>query len=106
LMSALGDWVVAQGLEHVFVSPGSRSTPLALALSRHPEVSVHVHLDERSSAFFGLGLAKPTGRPVVVAGTSGGAPTNLFPPVVEASMSRPSLVLLTADRPAELHGVG
>jgi len=105
-MRAFAGALVRSGVGEVGLSPGSRSTPLALAVAREPGLHAHVHLDERASAFFALGVAKAAGHPAAVVTTSGTAAANLFPAVVEASMARVPLLLLTADRPPELRGVG
>ncbi len=99
------EWVRA-GVRDAVVCPGSRSTPLALALVRRSELRVHVRLDERGAGFFAIGLAGATGRPVVVSVTSGTAAAELHPAVVEAHHGRVPLILCTADRPPELHDVG
>lgn len=90
------------GGEHGVLSPGSRSAPLTLGFARHPQLSKHVLLDERSAGFFALGLAKRTGKPVALIGTSGTAVVNFMPAIVEASESGVPLLVLTADRPPEL----
>ncbi|MEJ7582629.1 MAG: 2-succinyl-5-enolpyruvyl-6-hydroxy-3-cyclohexene-1-carboxylic-acid synthase [Acidimicrobiales bacterium] len=93
------------GLVHAVLSPGSRSTPLALALARS-DLALHVHLDERSAGFIGLGIGVATGRPAVVLTTSGTAAAELHPAVVEAHQGQVPLIVVTADRPPELQDVG
>ena len=98
------DELVRCGVREVVVSPGSRSTPLVLAASARPELRPVVRIDERSAAFFALGVGKGTGRPAAVITTSGTAVANLFPAVVEADRAGVPLLLLTADRPPRLRG--
>lgn len=100
------DALARSGVRHVCVCPGSRSTPLALAFDRHPALRVWMHLDERSAAFFALGLAKALREPVAALSTSGTAAVNFAPAVAEARYGRVPLIALTADRPPELREVG
>lgn len=90
------------GLRYVILSPGSRSTPLAMAFAARKGIEAIPVLDERSAGFFALGLARRTGRPVAVVCTSGTAAANYHPAVIEAAESGLSLLVLTADRPPEM----
>ena len=106
LASAFVEELARGGLRQAVVSPGSRSTPLAVALWRQAKIEVSVVVDERSAAFFALGAAQATGTPVALLCTSGTAAANYHPAICEADESAIPLVALTADRPAELRGVG
>lgn len=94
------------GLSSAVLSPGSRSTPLTVAFAEARDITTVSVLDERSAGFFALGRAKQTGTPVVLVCTSGTALANFHPAVMEASNARVPLLLLTADRPPELHDSG
>lgn len=100
------DELVAAGVTDAVVCPGSRSTPLALALRAHPGLRVRVLIDERSAGFFALGMGRAARRPAVVLTTSGTAAAELLPAVVEASLGRVPLLVITADRPPELRDRG
>ena len=93
------------GVTDAVVAPGSRSTPLALALAADPRLRLHVHHDERSAAFVALGLGKASGRPAVLLCTSGTAAAEFHPAVVEAHQAEVPMVICTADRPPELRDV-
>ena len=98
--------LVEAGLKHIVLVPGSRHTALVLAFAKHPALTVHSHLDERSAAFYALGLAMATGQPTAITCTSGSAGANMFPAIVEAHQSRVPLIVITADRPPELRHSG
>ena len=96
------DELARLGVREVALAPGSRSTPLVMACARDGRFRLRVHLDERSTAFFALGVGRGSGRPAAVITTSGTAAANLFPAVIEASQSAVPLLILTADRPHHL----
>lgn len=95
-----------EGVEHVVISPGSRSTALTLAFATHAGFTKHISIDERSAAFMALGLAKASGKPSVLVCTSGTALANYYPAVIEASQSGVPLIILSADRPPHYRSIG
>ena len=100
--SVLAETLARCGLQDAVISPGSRSTPLTLALVRHPAITCVPVVDERSAGFFALGIAKRTHRPVALLCTSGSAGANYLPAVIEAWESGTPLLVITADRPPEM----
>src|SRR5882724_10929653 len=94
LASAMAEELARCGVRRAAISPGSRSTPLAVALWRAPQIEVSVHVDERSAGFFALGAAQATGSPVAVLCTSGSAAANLHPAVAEADEAAVPLLVL------------
>jgi 2-succinyl-5-enolpyruvyl-6-hydroxy-3-cyclohexene-1-carboxylate synthase len=100
------DELARTGLEHVCIAPGSRSTPLVIAFAENPDISVHSLIDERSAAFFALGLGLATGKPAALVCSSGTATANFYPAVIEARYSNVPMLILTADRPPELRASG
>jgi 2-succinyl-5-enolpyruvyl-6-hydroxy-3-cyclohexene-1-carboxylate synthase len=102
----LVETLARSGVTHAVISPGSRSTPLTLALAAHPSIEAIPVLDERSAAFFALGLAKQHGRPTVLVCTSGTAGANYFPAIIESQESGVPLIAITADRPPEMRECG
>ncbi|MBI2514535.1 MAG: 2-succinyl-5-enolpyruvyl-6-hydroxy-3-cyclohexene-1-carboxylic-acid synthase [Opitutae bacterium] len=100
--SVLVETLARLGVRQAVISPGSRSTPLTMQFARHPQFEAIPVLDERSAAFFALGLARQSRRPVVLLCTSGTAGANYFPAIVEARESGVPLLVITADRPPEM----
>jgi len=98
--------LVRNGVESFFISSGSRSSPLTLAVATHPKAKAMIHFDERGSAYRALGTISATKKPCVVITTSGTAAANVFPAVIEASKKKVPLIILTADRPPELRWTG
>ncbi len=90
------------GLHHTCICPGSRSTPLVMSLAQNPRIKTWVHLDERSAAFFAIGISRALNEAVAIVSTSGTAAANFFPAVIEAYYSHVPILVVTADRPPEL----
>ena len=95
-----------KGVRYACISPGSRNAPLVKAFIENKNIKCFSHIDERSNAYFALGIAKKEQEPVVILTTSGTATANLFPAIVESYLSMTPLIIITADRPEELMDSG
>ena len=102
----LTDEFVKMGIKYACLSPGSRSTPLVMAIGQNTDIIKHVFVDERSSAFFALGLTKANNIPTIIVTTSGTAVAELYPAIIEAYYSKIPLIILTADRPKSARNCG
>jgi 2-succinyl-5-enolpyruvyl-6-hydroxy-3-cyclohexene-1-carboxylate synthase len=102
----LVDQLAEFGVKYACISPGSRSTPLTYALAQKRKITTYPIIDERTSGFFALGLAKQTNSPVIIVTTSGTAAAELYPSIIEAYQNRVPLIICTADRPAYLRNTG
>ncbi len=103
---AFVDELQRAGVRNVVICPGSRSTPLAMVFAAQAAIRTWMHVDERSAAYFGLGMAKQLRQPVALLCTSGTAAANFLPAIVEAKLAHVPLLVLTADRPSELRDTG
>ncbi len=106
MLRALIDEFVRCGAEHAVACPGSRNTPIVLQLAANERLTTWSQIDERGAGFFALGIAKSTGKPVILTCSSGTAAANFLPAVIEAREARIPLIVLTADRPPELREIG
>ena len=104
--ATLVDEWIACDVRHAVVSPGSRSTPIALEIAARDELAIHIFHDERSAAFAALGIARASGVPPLLVCSSGTAAVEFHPAIVEAHQSELPIIVCTADRPDELQGVG
>ncbi|MEH6937957.1 2-succinyl-5-enolpyruvyl-6-hydroxy-3-cyclohexene-1-carboxylic-acid synthase [Bacillus sp. JJ664] len=105
-IGSLVDELSALNIQNVVISPGSRSTPIAMLVNEHPKLNSFIAIDERGAGFFALGIAKSTKQPTVLICTSGTAASNYLPAISEAKESRIPLIVITADRPHELRDIG
>ena len=106
LAQAIVQLCIAKDMAHVIISPGSRNAPLTIGFTNHPFFKCYSIVDERSAAFFALGIAQQTQKPTALVCTSGSALLNYYPAIAEAYYSDVPLVVLSADRPSHLINVG